>query len=43
MTKRKSNNRKWASEEVQPWYSDAGAFTYANPDELKIVVKKPRR
>ena len=43
MAKRNSNNRKWTAEEVQPWYSDAGAFTYANPDDLKIVVKKPRR
>lgn len=43
MTKRTSNKRKWTAEEVQQWYQDTGAFTYANPDDLNIVVKKPRR
>lgn len=38
-----SNKRKWTAEEVQQWYQDTGAFTYANPDDLNIVVKKPRR
>lgn len=37
------NKRKWTAEEVQQWYRDTGAFTYANPDDLNIVVKKPRR
>ena len=43
MAKRTSNRRKWTAEEVQQWYRDTGAFTYANPDDLNIVVKKPRR
>lgn len=42
MTNKPSNKRKWAAEEVKQWYQDAGAFTYANPDDLNIVVKKPR-
>ena len=43
MSKKVSNKRKWTEEEVQQWYRDTGAFTYANPDDLNIVVKKPRR
>lgn len=43
MDKRTSDKRKWTAEEVQQWYRDTGAFTYANPDDLNIVVKKPRR
>ena len=43
MAKRTSNKRKWTAEEVQQWYRDTGAFTYANPDDLNIVVKKPGR
>ena len=43
MAKQTSHKRKWTSEEVQQWYRDTGAFTYANPDDLNIVVKKPRR
>ena len=43
MAKRTSNKRKWTAEEVQQWYRDTGAFTYANLDDLNIVVKKPRR
>ena len=43
MAKRNSSKRKWAAEEVQQWYEDTGAFTYANPDDLNIFVKKPRR
>ena len=39
----KSNKRKWTAEEVQQWYLDTGARTYANPEDLNIVVKKPRR
>ena len=42
MANRTSNKRKWTAEEVQQWYQDTGAFTYANPDDLNIVVKKPR-
>ena len=34
--------RKWTAEEVKQWYRDTGAFTYANPNDLNIVVKKPR-
>lgn len=43
MSKKVSNKRKWTEEEVQQWYRDTGAFTYANPDDLNMVVKKPRR
>ena len=42
MAKKASNKRKWSAEEVQQWYRDTGAFTYANPDDLNIIVKKPR-
>ena len=43
MAKRNSDKRKWTAEEVQQWYRNTGAFTYANPDDLNIIVKKPRR
>ena len=43
MADRTSNKRKWTAEEVQQWYRDTGIFTYANPDDLNIVVKKFRR
>ena len=43
MAKRTSTKRKWTAEEVQQWYLDTGALTYANPNDLNIVVKKPRR
>ena len=43
MANKTSNKRKWTEEEVQQWYRDTGAFTYANPDDLNVVVKKPRR
>ena len=43
MAKKASNKRKWTAEEVQQWYRDTGAFTYANPYDLNIIVKKPRR
>ena len=43
MAKRPSTKRKWMAEEVQQWYRDTGAFTYANSEDLNIVVKKPRR
>lgn len=33
--------RKWTTEEVKQWYQDTGAFTYANPNDLNIIVKKP--
>ena len=42
MTEKTSNKRKWTADEVQQWYRDTGAFTYANPDDLNIIVKKPR-
>ena len=38
----KSNKRKWTAEEVQQWYQDTGTRTYANPEDLNVVVKKPR-
>lgn len=43
MAKSNSDKRKWTVEEVQQWYRDTGVFTYANPDDLNIIVKKPRR
>ena len=43
MAKRTSDKRKWTTEEVQQWYRDTGAITYANPNDLNIVAKKPRR
>lgn len=43
MAKRYSNKRKWTAEEVQQWYRDMGAFTYANSNDLNVIVKKPRR
>lgn len=42
MTNNTTSKRKWTAEEVMQWYRDTGAFTYANPDDLNIVVKKPR-
>ena len=42
MTKNSTPKRKWTTEEVRQWYRDTGAITYANPDDLNIVVKKPR-
>ena len=43
MTNRTPMKRKWTEKEVQQWYQDTGALTYANPDDLNIIVKKPRR
>lgn len=43
MAKKQTKKRKWTAEEVKQWYEDTGAFTYANPDDLNIVVKKPKR
>ena len=43
MAERNSNKRKWTAEEVQQWYRDMGAFTYANSNDLNVIVKKPRR
>ena len=40
MANKTSGKRKWTAEEVRQWYRDTGAFTYANPDDLNIVVKK---
>ncbi len=42
MTNKTPGKRKWTEAEVKQWYQDTGAFTYANPDDLNIVVKKPR-
>ncbi len=42
MTNKTPGKRKWTEEEVKQGYQDTGAFTYANPDDLNIVVKKPR-
>lgn len=36
------HKRKLTAEEVKQWYNNTGAVTYANPDDLNIVVKKPR-
>lgn len=36
------NKHKWTNEEVMQWYKDTGAVTYSNPDDLNIIVKKPR-
>ncbi len=42
-----SDKRKWTPQEVQQWYCDTyrntRAFIYRNPDDLNIIVKKPRR
>ncbi len=35
--------RKWTAQEVQQWYRDTGAITYHNPEDLNVVVRKPRR
>lgn len=42
MTKKSTPKRKRTTEEVRQWYRDTDAITYANPDDLNIVVKKPR-
>ena len=42
MTNNTTSKRKWTAEEVMQWYRDTGAFTYANPDDLNIIVKKPQ-
>lgn len=34
--------KKWTAEEVKQWYKDTDAFTYINPNDLNVVVKKPR-
>lgn len=38
---KKPNKRKWTAAEVRQWYRDTGAFTYCNPKDLNLVVKKP--
>lgn len=43
MARKTLEKRKWTAQEVQQWYQDTGTFTYANPDDLNIIVKKPRR
>ncbi len=42
MSNQASKKRKWTADEVKQWYRDNNSFTYANPDDLNIVVKKPR-
>jgi len=42
ITNKTPEKRKWTEEEVKQWYQDMGMFTYANPDDWNIVVKKPR-
>jgi len=42
MTNKTPGKRKWTEKEVRQWYQDTGAFTYANPDDWNVVVKKPR-
>lgn len=42
MARNPSNKRKWTEEEVKQWYRDTGALTYANPDDLNVIVRKPR-
>lgn len=34
--------RKWTAEEVRQWYTATGAITYSNPEDLNIIVKKPK-
>ena len=40
--KNSTEKRKWSAEEVKQWYRTTGALTYANPEDLNVVVKKPR-
>ncbi len=46
MDNQSSGKRKWSADEVKQWYRDNKSFPYANiyanPDDLNIVVKKPR-
>ena len=37
-----TEKHKWSAEEVKQWYRTTGALTYSNPNDLNIVVKKPR-
>lgn len=43
MSNKSSEKRKWTAEEVQKWYLDAKTFTYCNPNDLNIIVKKFKR
>ena len=43
MADKTSDKRKWTQQDVQQWYFDKKAFTYHNPKDLNIFVKKPRR
>ena len=43
MARKTSEKWKWTDQEVKQWYQDTGAFTYANPNDLNIIVKKPKR
>ena len=38
-----SGKRKLTAEEVQQWYLATKAFTYCNPKDANILVKKPGR
>lgn len=42
MTNKTLKKRKWTAEEVKQWYQDTGAFTYVNPKDSNIIVKKPK-
>ena len=42
MPKKTSDRRKWTHEEVRQWYRETGAITYDNPQDLNVVVPKPR-
>lgn len=38
-----SAKRNWSPEEVQSWYRDTNAFTYCNPADRNLAVRKPNR
>ena len=38
-----SDKRKWTAEEVQQWYLTTKSFTYCNPADANVLVKKPGR
>lgn len=37
-----SKKRKWTAEEINQWYKETGALTYANAGDANIIVKKPK-
>lgn len=38
-----SGKRKWTAEEVWQWYLATKSFTYCNPADANLLVKKPNR